>query len=65
MLRAALEWCSQYASAYAEFKEATGDARARIRRLLARLPVFGGGEATRGDAAAALLEDPDDAEVRC
>ena len=55
--------CVQYASAYTEFQEATGDAQDRIRRLLSRLPVFGG-EQTRGDAALALLQDPDDAEVR-
>ena len=53
----------QYASAYEEFRGAAGDARDRIERLLSRLPVFGSGEGTRGDAAVALLEDPDDAEV--
>ncbi len=53
----------QYASAYAEFREAAGETQDRIRRLLAKLPVFGG-EQTRGDAALALLQDPDDAEVR-
>ena len=55
--------CPQYASAYTEFRDATADAQTRIRRLLSRLPVFGG-EQTRGDAALALLKDPDDAEVR-